>query len=124
MPIFQEIHDNEYELEKDELYDAYKRLFSNLIPTEKVILLNIKKKSKPKESVESSSPFKPEINAISVALATKNRTEGINIEDKLLDQGRAVKSKIEEKQKERMSKETEGCTFSPSINQRHKKEQA
>ena len=123
MPIFQEIHDNNYELEKQELYDAYKRLFANLIPTEKAVILNIKKKAKLKEPASPNSLFKPDINPNSAALAIKSRADGVNIEDKLIDQGKVVRNRIEEKQKERISKETEGCTFSPSINQRHKKEQ-
>jgi hypothetical protein len=120
MPIFQEMHDNNYELEKEELFDAYKRLYANLTPTEKVVLLNIKRKGKQKESSDSSL-FRPEIDSNSAMLASKKRMEGVNIEDKLIDQGKAVKIKIEEKQKQKDSRATEGCTFSPSINQRLKK---
>ena len=120
MPILQEMHDNNYELDKGELFDAYKRLYANLTPTEKMVLLNMKKKAKPKESADSIL-FRPEIDPNSAALASKKRMEGVNIEDKLIDQGKAVKIKIEEKQKQKDSKATEGCTFSPSINQRQKK---
>jgi hypothetical protein len=116
MPIYQGVVLNNIELNKEEFIDASKKYFFGLTPTEKGTLLGIKKKKKSSQSLNTT--FRPEIDNFSSAIASKNRVDGIHIEDKLIDQGRMSMIKIQAKQKQKESLATEHCTFSPNINKK------
>ena len=118
-PIYQGLVLNNYELVKDEFIIACKKYFMGLTPTEKDTLLGMKKRQKSCQSLNTT--FKPEIDSFSHAIASKRRLNGVSIEDKLIEEGRRTQSKLLEKQKQKMSAETENCTFSPSIHAQLKK---
>ena len=97
-PLIKEMEEGHHTLNEEDFIAACTRLHLTLTPSEKAVVLNIKKSSTkllPESTVEET--FSPLLNYNSVRMQEKSRPDGVKIEEILISKGKHIKEKLIEK---------------------------